>query len=691
MKVFKDLRTRINLVLSLLAMLASGSIYTIYDRHLDSVFVQMTALRVARIEQQLSTIVQFHRESLERIAKRRAIHPKINDNLDMWRADASQYLIHHPEYAALVLVNAKTGEGLSILLHEDLQISMKEHEIGDRMRGWLKAVGFTEETRITAPIEVSPDRQGFAYIQTIMRDDQLLGYVLAIIDTRQFFRKILPEPLTRGYRIRILDGETLLYDASPDAEAFADEFARTAVVRAGTDRSWTIHITPTRAQLASSRSFAPEILTLLFLTITGLTIYSLHLRRVSDQHYLALLETNSRLSESIAEGQAQQELLTAQSEKLERQRKAALNMAADAQAAQSEAEKAEMRFRRAIDAAPNGMMMVNRHGIISLINDEIERMFRYSRDELVGKPLETLVPERYRKAHPILREEFFCRPEARPMGKGRNLFALRKDGSEFPVEIGLNPVETDEGVFVLSSVVDITERTEAENFIRRSLKEKELLLREIHHRVKNNMQIISSLLRLQSGSIDNEDARALLKESEQRVRSMAKLHERLYQSDSFTEIDFRTYAHDLASELHRTYSIANRKIGLDLSIDDLALGLDQAIPCGLILNELISNAMKHAFCDAIDGVLCVRCAVEGELVKLEVSDNGCGLPEDFNSSKSSSLGFQIVETLTKQLGGSLSVNSESGTRIEVSFPLQDEEDATENNAVVNAQRSADPH
>ena len=164
----------------------------------------------------------------------------------------------------------------------------------------------------------------------------------------------------------------------------------------------------------------------------------------------------------------------------------------------TERKRLEERFRRVVESAPNAMVMINQHGIIEMVNAQAERVFCYVRTEMVGQPIEILVPERFRHGHPEKRSMFFGDPQSRPMGVGRDLFGRRKDGSEFPVEIGLNPIETEEGTMVLSSIVDISDRKQKEERIQAALKEKDLLLGEIHHRVKNNLQVIHSLLNLQS-------------------------------------------------------------------------------------------------------------------------------------------------------------------------------------------------
>ncbi|MDR3475100.1 MAG: histidine kinase dimerization/phosphoacceptor domain -containing protein, partial [Devosia sp.] len=201
-------------------------------------------------------------------------------------------------------------------------------------------------------------------------------------------------------------------------------------------------------------------------------------------------------------------------------------------------ENSEARFQRVVEAAPNAMVMIAEGGLIEMVNTQAELLFGYPRSELLGLPVEILVPERFRGHHPGLRRAFFGELRSRAMGAGRDLFGLRKDGSEFPVEIGLNPIEMEEGAMVLSAIVDISDRKHKEQRIEAALKEKELLLGEVHHRVKNNLQIIQSLLYLQASKINDETVTAILMESQNRIKSMALIHQTLYQSKEFERVDF---------------------------------------------------------------------------------------------------------------------------------------------------------
>jgi PAS domain S-box-containing protein len=217
---------------------------------------------------------------------------------------------------------------------------------------------------------------------------------------------------------------------------------------------------------------------------------------------------------------------------------------------------------------------------------------------------------------------------------------------------------------------DITERKRIEEATRLSLREKEALLKEVHHRVKNNLQIISSLLALQSRHVAASSVQEVLAESQSRVRSMALVHEALYRSPSLADVELAPYIESLCAHLYRSYGIDSRRIALRISIPELTLDLDRAIPCGLLVNELVSNALKHAFPLDRTGAISVELVVEpGVAYRLVVADDGVGLPDDLVVHDAPSLGLQLVASLADQLRGTLDVESARGrgTAIAISF------------------------
>jgi PAS domain S-box-containing protein len=332
-------------------------------------------------------------------------------------------------------------------------------------------------------------------------------------------------------------------------------------------------------------------------------------------------------------------------------------------------KRVEERFRRVVEAAPSAMVMITRAGLIEMVNNQAERMFGYDRVDLLGRSVEILLPSRFRQNHPQLRSDFFTDLQSRSMGAGRDLYALRRDGSEFPVEIGLNPIETEEGTMVLSAIVDISDRKQKEQRIEEALEEKNILLAEIHHRVKNNLQIVHSLLDLQSARLTDQAAIEMLNDSKNRVSSMALIHQILYQSKDFAEIDFRSVLDSLVPTLTQSYRVSQTEIDVRLDAENVLLALNAAIPCGLIVNELISNALKHAFPAGRSGRIKISMKLgDGDIVELRVEDNGVGIPAGIDFETTSTLGLQLVQLLTSQLKGTLDVNRVNPTCFTITFP-----------------------
>jgi PAS domain S-box-containing protein len=214
---------------------------------------------------------------------------------------------------------------------------------------------------------------------------------------------------------------------------------------------------------------------------------------------------------------------------------------------------------------------------------------------------------------------------------------------------------------------DVSRTKEDEEMIRKSLSEKETLIKEIHHRVKNNLAVIQSLLKLQAIYIEDEETKGLFNESQNRVQSMSMIHERLYKTDDLSTVNFGEYIRSLATQLFRSYRINPSLVKLIIDVPDLGVDVNTMIPCGLILNELVSNACKYAFPDDRKGELSVMLDKRDDEYSLIVKDDGAGLPENLDIYNTESLGMQIVTALVKQIKGKLEVDKEGGTKFSVSF------------------------
>jgi PAS domain S-box-containing protein len=247
---------------------------------------------------------------------------------------------------------------------------------------------------------------------------------------------------------------------------------------------------------------------------------------------------------------------------------------------------------------------------------------------------------------------------------------ITKSGEEKWVMVSAGITEYRGKPTIIATLLDITETKRVEERMEVALAEKTVLLKEVHHRVKNNLQIISSLLDLQSDSIPDDLSRGYLRENQNRVRSMALVHERLYLSRNLDSIDFGVYIRDLSQYLVDSYGVNAKGVSLMVNGTDVTLGINEAIPCGLILNELVSNALKHAFPAQGPGGISIDYAVENSWISFRVADTGAGLPAGLDFRNTHSLGLQLVTMLVRQLRGRLDVESgEGGTTVSITFPM----------------------
>ncbi|MDD1663080.1 MAG: PAS domain S-box protein [Methanomicrobiales archaeon] len=297
-----------------------------------------------------------------------------------------------------------------------------------------------------------------------------------------------------------------------------------------------------------------------------------------------------------------------------------------------------------------------------------EGIFMYWKRDIVGEKLALLYPPEELD----LLAEIHRKMKKKQVEYSGEITLVRKNGEEFPALLNMYPLRDEAGKVkaAVSVCIDITILKRAEAQIRASLLEKENLLREIHHRVKNNMQVVSALLVLQSKKTKDRQILEMFRDSEHRIKTMALIHEKLYQSRSFGTIDLAEYLTRLIQYLFRSYEERSAGVALQMEVRDIALDIDTALPCSLIINELVSNSLKYAFPEGRGGKICIRVRKEeGKGFEMEIRDDGIGLPPGLDLEKTETLGLRLVHGLAvNQLGGSIETGKGKGTSFIIRFP-----------------------
>ncbi len=324
------------------------------------------------------------------------------------------------------------------------------------------------------------------------------------------------------------------------------------------------------------------------------------------------------------------------------------------------------RFRALLDQSNDPIFLLKIHsGHFTDVNKSASELFGYSNSKMLQMSIEDLVD----KDEMVKIQRMFDILEENKESKAKKTFPSifnSVDGRRIPVEIGASIVNFSNELYIVMVVRDITERKESEDSIKASLEEKKVLLREIHHRVKNNMQIISSLLNLQTRYISDEKVVDILKESQNRVKSMAMVHETLYQSEGFAKIGFSGYIKNLVTYLLQSY-VDRDHVNVITDVDNVFLDIDTAIPCGLIINELVTNSLKHAFPNRTNGQISIKLMRSDNKFILEVKDNGIGFPKLLDFRNTESLGLQLINSLVMQLDGNIELKLNSGTEFRIVF------------------------
>ncbi len=327
-------------------------------------------------------------------------------------------------------------------------------------------------------------------------------------------------------------------------------------------------------------------------------------------------------------------------------------------------KESKNRYKAIFDNTGTATYIFNKKGIITMQNSEMMKISGYAPEEVEGKMtwMELIPPKELK-----MMMEYHKKRQKDPtlVPKKYESRFITKDRTIRNVQITVDKItESEEYV---SSAIDITDLRDAEKELKKSLEEKEMLLKEIYHRTKNNLMIISSLLNIQSKFIKDKESQEIFQESQDRARSMALIHERLYQSTDLKRIDFSDYVRTLSTELFHAYSDDTGRIKLIINLEEVFIDINNAIPLGLIINELITNSLKYAFPEGRDGEITLDFHKKEDLFELTVKDDGVGFPEDLNYRSTSSLGLQLVNSLTEQINGEVKLEGTNGTCFKITF------------------------
>ncbi|MBU1087301.1 MAG: PAS domain S-box protein [Candidatus Omnitrophica bacterium] len=329
-------------------------------------------------------------------------------------------------------------------------------------------------------------------------------------------------------------------------------------------------------------------------------------------------------------------------------------------------EVSEDRYRRLFETAQDGILILAANtGKIKDVNPFLLNMLGYAKKDILEKKLWQIGAFKDAKAS----KKAFLELQTKEYVRYEDLPLETKDGHKIAVEFVSNVYLVDQKRVIQCNIRDITVRKEAEESIQRSLKEKEALLKELHHRVKNNLQIISGLLQLKLFNSKNKEVIDVFKQVQERIRVMALVHQKLCESKDFMSIDISEYINELVNELILAYGIDRKKIMVNVNVVKVLLKIDIAVPCGLIINELLTNSFKYAFPEDRKGEIAISLSSNRKgMLEILVSDNGIGFSKGFNIYKVKTMGLRIViDTIQTQLGGKISFSSAGGTWFKLTF------------------------
>lgn len=337
-------------------------------------------------------------------------------------------------------------------------------------------------------------------------------------------------------------------------------------------------------------------------------------------------------------------------------------------AASAEHTRARDIYEELFELAPDAYLFTTPTGRVLHANRAACQLLNCSRRAVQGVPLVAFLSGRqYRRL--VAELPLASAAAQRAIEREISIYPIHKPAIVVGATVGVARNGDGRKVGLRWLLRDITERKAVEDRLQASVQEKELLLREVYHRVKNNLQVISSLLSLQEHQLTDPGAVTVLRHARDRVRSMALVHEKLYRSADLSQVDFSEYLRELARELRHSHGLSAEQVTFEFHLDQVSLGIDVAIPCSMIVHELVSNALRHAFPDGRRGRIQVGLGPgEPGWAVLRVADDGIGLPPEREARRTGSLGLQLVEMMVEQIGGRLEVARSGGSRFEVVFP-----------------------
>ncbi|MDD1664961.1 MAG: PAS domain S-box protein, partial [Methanomicrobiales archaeon] len=335
----------------------------------------------------------------------------------------------------------------------------------------------------------------------------------------------------------------------------------------------------------------------------------------------------------------------------------------DRKQAETALRESEEMFRNPVEHSSVGIYLIQ-DGVVHYANSKLAEMAGCRRDEMLGQSIESMIlPDDL----PKVKEALGRLVRGEVPAEHIEYRGLSRDGTVRDVEAYGSSMILHGRPAVFGTIIDVTERKRMEGQIAESLREKEVMLREIHHRVKNNLQIVNSIMNLQIQKVGDPKTVMALTDTQTRVRAMSLVHERLYKTQELSRIDLADYISKLTEELLRSQKIS-QKVELDLDIHGIFLDINLAIPVGLILNEIITNSLKYAFPDGRQGKISISAGKSSEAYSIRIADNGVGIPKDFDWQKSNTLGMKLIHGLVSQVDGTITLDREAGTGYTIRIP-----------------------